>query len=187
MLIVLNFVMALIVSWAILYATYGLVVLAVQSAWWMVRFGCWFIVYAAVGVTLLAAYPVWRMVRAVARLGRGAGNVQSSRAGSQAAISHATAGPAAKRMMAPPTRRSSFPDVAISLREASEALFAYERRVLCARSEVRETAVRTHEIIAQTRALMARVDAAERVDIIRAETLLARDPRQMSYELRQRH
>ena len=70
MLTVFNFVMALIVSWAILYATYGLVVLAVQSAWWMVRFVSWFIVYAAVGVTLLAVHPVWWMLRAVAWLGR---------------------------------------------------------------------------------------------------------------------
>lgn len=164
MLTVFNFVMALIVSWAILYATYGLVVLAVQSAWWMVRFVSWFIVYAAVGVTLLAVHPVWWMLRAVAWLGRDADDVRSSRVGRAARNSHAAAGPAVKRTAAPPMRRPSFPDVAISLREAGEALFAYERRVFWARSEIRETAARTHEVIAQTRALMARVDAAEHVD-----------------------
>jgi hypothetical protein len=45
------------------------------------------------------------------------------------------------------------------VRQASEARFAYEQRVFRARSEIRETAARTLEIIAQTQVLMAQLDA----------------------------
>jgi hypothetical protein len=137
-------------------ATYGL---AMRSILWVVRFVFWIIVCAAFGVTLLVVHPVWWMVRAVAQLGKGAHNIPSSRAGSAAAISHGTAGQRASSAPVPLIRRPSFPDVAISVRQASEALFAYEQRAFRARSEIRQTAARTLETIAQTQALMAQLDA----------------------------
>jgi len=133
--------------------------LAMHSVLWVVRFVFWINVCAAVGVTLLVVPPVWWMARAVARLGKGAHEIQSSHAGSTAAVSHGTAGQRADRTPAPLIRRPSFPEVAISVRQAREVLFAYERRVLCARSEMREIAARTRETIAQTQALMAQADA----------------------------
>jgi len=131
----------------------------------VVSFVFWVIVCAVFGVTLLVVHPIWWMVRAVARLGKGSHNIQSSiqssREGSTAAISHDAAGQRANSAPAPLIRRPSFPDVAISVTQASEALFAYERRVFCARSEIRETAARTLETIAQTQALMAQLDARD--------------------------
>jgi hypothetical protein len=141
------------------YAAYGLGLIVVHSTLWTIRFVCWVIAYAAFGVTLLLVHSIW-WVASVARFREGADNVRSSRADGGAVISHSTAGQGAKSVPAPQTRRPSFPDVAISVREASEALFAYERRVFCARSDVRETAARTLETIAKTQALMAQVDAA---------------------------
>jgi hypothetical protein len=81
--------------------------------------------------------------------------VDSAGAVSQDASDHG-----AKIVPVPQMWRPPFPDVAISVREASEALFAYQRRVFRAQSEMRETATRTLETIAQTQALMAQVDAA---------------------------
>jgi hypothetical protein len=60
------------------------------------------------------------------------------------------------------TRQPSFPEFTASARQAREALYAYERRVLCARSEMREVAARTLETIAQTRALIDQADAIAR-------------------------
>ena len=154
-----NFLEALIISWVIVHATYGLAVLAMRSVWWTVRFACWVILYATFGLTLLIVLSIWLMISWVARFGQGANNTQLSRAGSTAAISHSAAGHHTKIVPAP---RPSFPDVAVSVREASETLFAYERRVFGARSEIRETVTRTLEIIAQTQALMAQVDAESR-------------------------
>jgi len=147
------------ISVAILNAIYGLVLLAMLSVLWVVRFVFWINVCAAVGVTLLVVHPVWWMVRAVARLGKDAHDIQSSHAGNTAAVSHGTAGQRSNSVPAPLIRRSSFPDAAISARQAREVLFAYEQRVFCARSEVREIAARTRETIAQTQALMAQADA----------------------------
>ena len=156
-----NFLEALIISWVIVHATYGLAVLAMRSVWWAVRFAGWVILYATFGVTLLIVLSIWWMIRWVARFSQGANNAQLSRAGSTAAISHSVAGHQTKTVPAP-RLRPSFPDVAISVREAGEALFAYERRVFGARSEIRETVTRTLETIAQTQALMAQVDAESR-------------------------
>jgi len=153
-----NFLEALMISCTVVYAIYGLAVLAMFSVWWTVRFASWAMVYAAFGVTLLVMPPIWWMIHRVARFSRGANNIQSSRAVSTAAISYSAVGDEAKSRPAPRVR-PSFPDVAISVREASEALYAYERRVFGARSEIRETVSRTLEAIAQTRALMAQVDA----------------------------
>jgi hypothetical protein len=55
------------------------------------------------------------------------------------------------------TRQPSLPEIKVYVREASDALFAYERRMLCARSEMREIAARTLDAIAETRALIAQV------------------------------
>jgi hypothetical protein len=74
-----NFVAALIVSWVVVYAIYGLTLLAVRFVWWTVRVVSWCVVHASLGVTLLAVHPVWWLVRAVARLGEGA-RMQSSHA-----------------------------------------------------------------------------------------------------------
>lgn len=129
------------------------------AVWWVICFTFWAIVYAALGVALLLVHLVRTMVRSVARLPDGAHPARSSRVDSAGAVSHSASGQGAKVVQAPRTCRS-FPDVAISVREAREALFAHERRVFQARSEMRETATRTLETIAQTQALMAQVDAA---------------------------
>jgi hypothetical protein len=144
-----NFLEALIISWVIVCATYGLALLAMRSVWWTIRFTSSVVVYAAFGVTLLVMPPIWWTIRWLARF--------SQDAGSTAAISY-SAMPREAQSMPAPRLRPSFPDVAISVREASEALFAYERRVFGARSEIRDTVTQTLEMIAQTRALIARVD-----------------------------
>ena len=66
MLTLINFVAALIASWVVVYAIYGLTLLAVRSVWWTVRVASWFVVHASLGVRLLVVH---RLVRAVARLG----------------------------------------------------------------------------------------------------------------------
>jgi hypothetical protein len=109
-----TFVIDLIVSVVILYATYGLM-----------RF---------------LARCVLRLVCSI-RFGEGACNVQGSGA------------PLAK------TRQASLPEIKAYVRQASDALFAYEQRMLCARSEMRDIAARTLETIAQTQALIAQADA----------------------------
>jgi hypothetical protein len=156
-----DFLEALIIAWVIVYATYGLALLAMRSIWWTARFASWAILYATFGVTLLIVRSIWWTIRSLARFGQGANNIQSSRAGSAAAVSHSAVGHEAKSMPSP-RLQASFPEVAISIREAREALFAYERQVLTARSEIRETVTRTRETIAQTQALMAQVDAVSR-------------------------
>jgi hypothetical protein len=134
---------------------------AMHSIWWTVRFASWAILYATFGVTLLVVRPTWWMIRSLVRFGEDANNIQSSCARNTAAVFHSAVGHEAKSV--PAARpRSSFPDVASSVREASEALFAYERRMFTARSEIRETITRTLETIAQTQALMADVDAYHR-------------------------
>jgi hypothetical protein len=53
---------------------------------------------------------------------------------------------------------SSLPDFEITVRELTNALCQYERRVCRARSEIDETVAKTWEVIAQSRAMMAEVD-----------------------------
>jgi hypothetical protein len=53
---------------------------------------------------------------------------------------------------------SSLPDFEIIVRELTNALCQYERRVCRARSEIDETVAKTWEVIAQSRAMMAEVD-----------------------------
>lgn len=132
--------------------------LGVRSLWWVVRFIFWVIVCATFGVTLLVVHPVWWMVRAIARLANGD---HSLRADGAVAISQGAPGQGAKIVPTAEMRWPSLQDVAISVREASEALFAYERRMFRARSEMREAATRTLEAIAQTRALMAQLDTVD--------------------------
>jgi hypothetical protein len=148
---------ALIISWVIVLGAYA----AMRSVFWTVRFASWAILYATFGVTLLVVGPTWWMIRSLARFGRDANNIQSSCARSTAAVFHSAAGHEAKSVPAAQPR-PTFPDVASSVREASEALFAYERRMFTARSEIRETVTRTLETIAQTQALMAHIDAPSR-------------------------
>jgi hypothetical protein len=109
-----TYITDLIISVAILHATYG-----------VVRF--------------VARCVVW-LVGSI-RFGEGARNVQASGV------------PRAE------TTQPIFAEITTSARQAREALFAYERRMLCARSEMREIAARTLETIAQTRALIAQADA----------------------------
>lgn len=87
----------------------------------MVRFVFWVVVYAAFGVTLLLVRPVRWMVRSVAGLAGGAHHIESLPADSAAAISQGAPGQGAKIVSAPRMWRPSFPDVTISVREASEA------------------------------------------------------------------
>jgi hypothetical protein len=146
----------LIISCVIVLGAYG----AMRSVWWTVRFTSCAILYATFGVTLLVVRPIWWMIRSLARLGQDANNVQSSCARNTAAVFHSIGHKA--MTMSTPRPRPSCPDVASSVREAGEALFAYERRMFTARSEIRETVTRTLETIAQTQALMADVDAVSR-------------------------
>jgi hypothetical protein len=106
-----NFVAALIVSWVVVYAIYGLALLAVRCT---VRVVSWFIVHASRGVTLLVADPVWWMVRAVGWLG--AARIQSPHADS--IVAPVVPGTVGNRDVL--TRRPTFPDAAVSIREASE-------------------------------------------------------------------
>jgi hypothetical protein len=132
-----------------------------HSVWWTVRFASYAILYATFGVALLVVRPIWWMIRTLARLGQDANNIQSLCARNTTAAFHSAIGHKAKSV--PAARpRPSCPDVVSSVREASEALFAYERRMFTARSEIRETVTRTLETIAQTQALMAHVDAVSR-------------------------
>jgi hypothetical protein len=149
-----NFVAALIVSWVVVYAIYGLTLLAVRSVCWTVRVVSSLIVHASRGITLLVIYPVWWMVRAGAWLREA--RTQSSQADS--IVEPAVPSTVGNRDVLTP--RPTFPDVAVSIREASQALLEYRGRVFWARSEMRETAARTRNIVAQTRALMAEVDAS---------------------------
>src|SRR5215469_240476 len=71
MLTLANFVAALIVSWVVVYAVYGLTLLVVHSVWWAARVASGLIVHASLGVRLVVVPAVWRMVRALARLGAG--------------------------------------------------------------------------------------------------------------------
>jgi hypothetical protein len=73
------------------------------------------------------------------------------------------------------TRQPSLQEIKIYVRQASDALFAYERRLFCARSEMREIAARTLETIADTRALIAQVDA------VAAGTLAGVEPADQSF------
>jgi hypothetical protein len=120
---------------------------ATHPVWWTVRFASCAILYATFGVALLVVRPIWWMIRSLARLGQDANNIQSSCARNTAAAFHSGIGHKAKSV--PAARpRPSCPDVANSVREASEALFAYKRRMFTARSEIRETVTRTLETIA---------------------------------------
>lgn len=159
MLTLLNFVAALIASWAVVYAVYGLTLLAVHSVWWAVRIASRSIAHASLGVTLVVVPAVCWMVRALARLGAGT-RIRSAYADSTVAPAVASTVGGHGDVLAPTIRRPTFPEVALSIREASEALTKYQGRVFWARSEMRETVARTLNAIAQTRALMAEVDAA---------------------------
>lgn len=61
-----NFVAALIVSWVVVYAIYGLTLLAVRSVWWTIRVVT---AHAGGGAELVVVHPVRWMVRRLARLG----------------------------------------------------------------------------------------------------------------------
>jgi hypothetical protein len=84
-------------------------------------------------------------------------------------------GAQASGMPAARTRQPSLPEIKVDVREASDALFAYERRMFCARSEMREIAARTLDAIADTRALIAQVDA------LTAGTLAGVEPADQSF------
>jgi hypothetical protein len=86
-----NFVAALIVSWVVVYAIYGLTLLAVRAVWWTVRVVSWCIVHASLAVTLLVVHSVWWLARAVARLGEGT-PMQSSHVDSMVAPAVPTVG-----------------------------------------------------------------------------------------------
>jgi len=116
------------------------------------------IVYSIYGLMRLAAHCVRWTVRAIGWLADSTRNIQALRAGSIAAISNGAGSAPGKRVLAAAMPQPEFPDIAISVREASAALFEYQQLVLSARSEMRRTAARTREIIAESRALMARAD-----------------------------
>lgn len=115
MLTLVNFVATLIVSWVIVYAIYGLTLLAVRSVWWTVRVVSGFTAHASAGAALVIVYPVCWMIRRVARLGEA--RIQSSHGDSIVApVVPSTVG---NHDVLTPTRRPTFPDVAVSIREAT--------------------------------------------------------------------
>jgi hypothetical protein len=79
------------------------------------------------------------------------------------------------------TRQPSFPEIAVYVRQARDALFDYQRRMRCARSEVREIAARTLETIAQTQALMAQADAIAAGTCCGSNVLLESSPQIRSF------
>jgi hypothetical protein len=109
---VINFVAALIMSWVVVYAIFGLTLVAVRSVWWTVRVISWFIVHASLGVMLLVVYPVRWM--AVAWLGE---------AQPDSIVAPVVPSTGGNRDVLTPPRRPTFPDAAVSTNEASEALF----------------------------------------------------------------
>jgi len=121
---------ALVISWSVVYAVYGLMSLAAYCVLWVVRSIRWF----------------GEAVRKI----RTSSNILATRADGIAA---ATAVIAAE--MPPPSSR----DIAINVRQAREALFAHERQAFCALSEMRETAARTYQIIAEAQALIIQAEA----------------------------
>jgi hypothetical protein len=118
-------------------------------------------------VSVVILYATYALMRFVARCLLWL--VGSIRFGEGACDVQASGVPAAR------TRQPSLPDIKGYVREASDALFAYERRMFCARSEMREIAARTLETIADTRALIAQVDA------VAAGTLAAVEPADQSF------
>jgi hypothetical protein len=118
-------------------------------------------------VSVVILYATYALMRFVARCL--VWLVGSIRFGEGACDVQASGVPAAR------TRQPSLPDIKVYVREASDALFAYERRMFCARSEMREIAARTLETIADTRALIAQVDA------VAAGTLAALEPADQSF------
>jgi hypothetical protein len=97
------------------------------------------ILYAAYGLMCFVVRCVLRLVRSM-RFGEAASNVEGSG-------------------VPPNMRQPSLIEIKVYVRQASDALFAPERRLFCARSEMREIAARTLETIDQTRALIAHADA----------------------------
>jgi hypothetical protein len=154
---IVDFLEALIISWVIVLGAY----VSMRSVWWTVRFASRAILYVTFDVTLLVVPPIWWVIRFLAGFGQDANNIHSLCAYNTAAVSHGAVGHEAKSMPTP-RPRPAFPDVASSVREAREALFAHERWMFTARSEIRETVARTLETIAQTKALLVQVDAVSR-------------------------
>lgn len=115
MLTLVNFVATLIVSWIIVYAIYGLTILAVRSVWWTVRVISGF-THAKAGAALVVVYPVWWMVRMVARLGET--RAQSSH-DEDNIVAPVVPGTVGNRDVLTPTPRPTLPDVAVSIREAT--------------------------------------------------------------------
>src|SRR5215470_9990268 len=117
---IVNFLQALILSVAIVYTTYGVMRLAARCVRWTARSIGW--------------------------LAAGARHIQASRKGGVAAIPHRADRDRGKRAAAA-IRRPLFPHIAMYVGEASRALFEHQQLTFRARSEMRETTARTHEII----------------------------------------
>jgi hypothetical protein len=132
MLTLVTFVRDLMLSGAVVYATFCIVHLAILCALWFVR----------------TTYQL-----------DGRGGDGSFYADGIAPICPIAAGAPSKGVPVNRIWRHSSADVAIFVSQASEALFAYERRMVRARSEIRETVAWTHHTIAQTQALIAEADA----------------------------
>jgi len=120
------------------------------------------IVYATYVLTRLAAHFVLWVVRSIRRFDDAVRNVRATRADGVASIfpdpydpkDHSDMGVFAAELPQP-----SSADVAIYVRQASEALFIHGRHARGALSGMRETAARGRETIAQTRALSVQADA----------------------------
>jgi hypothetical protein len=122
---VVTFLVALVISWFIVYGAYGLMGLATRCILWVVR----------------------RLCQAVRKIRTSSNMLATRRDGIAAGMVVAVE-------MPPPSSR-----VAICVRQAREALFEHERQAFYALSEMRETAARTHKIIAEARALIIQAKA----------------------------
>jgi hypothetical protein len=127
-----NFVAALIVSWVVVYAIYGL--------------------------TFLAVCSVWRMVRAVARLGKSA-RIQSSPADSVVAPVVPSAIGNHGDVLTPTMRRPTSWEEFDALQEAYALWVVRRHQVSISLREMKGTVAATRKTIGQSRVVIANADA----------------------------
>jgi len=136
MLTVVTYLEALVISGSILYTTYVL--------------------------TRLAAHCVLWGIHSLRRFGDAVRNVRATRADDIASICPDPYDPSGRSdtgVFAAEMPQPSSAEIAIYVRQASEALFTHGRHARGALSEMRETSARARETIAQTRALSVQADA----------------------------
>ena len=116
----------------------------------------WSIVYAAYGVMLLTVPCVMRVVFAIRWLGDEAYRRIRTSSNILAAPADGVATMAVFALETPPP---SLRDMTIFVRQAREVLAKHERQAFCSLSEMRETAKRTQKVIAEAQQLILQAEA----------------------------